>query len=214
MIHTALSIAVVNKFSGTSKVQRDKWSRAFWKYMDKNPDAGEMLRGWQIAGCNPRNIAISIHRYVFGYLKNLNADRRKRKEKAKDILTTVVRSSHDPEELYRLYGQFDAANRIANEARLAKDALSRIDAAFSTKRIGFSRSWSDLAMIEGFVFEVTQQRPTAQELVSLIRAGRRAADQKVDSWESNPVNIYKGIKNFKQNNPLQSWLWTNPSKPL
>jgi hypothetical protein len=212
MIQTTLSTAIVNEFSGTTKVQRDKWSRAFWKYLDENPDIGEILRGWQKAGCDPRNISISIHRYVFGYLSKLDADRKERKKKTERRLTAAVRASSGLEELNRFYGQFDAANRTANEARLAQDALSRIDSAFSTKRLGTSRSWSDLAMIEGFVFEATQKRPTAQELAPLIRAGRQAADQQADPWETNPVNIHKGLKNFKKNNPLQSSLWTNPSR--
>jgi hypothetical protein len=214
MIQTTLSIAMVNEFSGTSKVERDKWSRAFWKYLDENSDAGEILRRLEKAGCNPGNIAISIHRYVIGYLSKLDADRKKRKKKTKDILTAAVRASLDLEEHNRFYGRFDTADRNANEARLAQDALSRIDSAFSTNRLGSSRSWTDLAMIEGFAFEAIQRRPKAQELVSLIRAGRQAADQIADSWETNPVNIHKGLKNFKKNNPLHSWLWTNPSKPL
>lgn len=214
MMHSTLSTAIVNEFSGTTKVQRDKWSRAFWKYLDENPDTGEILRGWQKAGCDPRNIAISIHRYVLGYLSKLDMDRKERKKKTKDILTAAVRSSREREELFRIYNQFDAADRMANEARPLQDALSRIESAFGTKRLGFSRSWSDLAMIEGFVFEATQQRPTAQEVVSLIRAGRQAANQQADSWETNPVHIHKGLKNFKKNNPLQSSLWTNPSHLL
>jgi hypothetical protein len=212
MIQTTLSTAMVNEFSGTSKVQRDKWSRAFWKYLDENPETGGIMRGWQKAGCDPRNIAISIHRYVFGYLRKLDADRKQRMKKAKDILTAAVRTSRDLIELYRLYEQFDAADRIANELRLTQDALSRTDSAFSTKRLGLSRSWTDLSMIEGFVFEATQQRPTAQELVSLIRASRQAAGQNADTWEMNSVNIQKGLKNFKKNNPQQSSLWTNPSR--
>jgi hypothetical protein len=179
--------------------------------LDENPDTGEILRRWQKAGCDPRNIAISLHRYVFGYLRKLDADRKERKKKTRSCLTSAARSLHNLEEHYRLYGQFGAAARIANEAKIAQDALSRLNPAFSTKRLGFSRSWTDLAMIEGFVFESTQQRPKVQELVALIRAGRQAADQKPDSWETNSVNIHKGLRNFKKNNPLRSSLWTAPS---
>src|SRR5450631_1616248 len=143
MIQATLSTTIVNEFLGTTKVQRDKWIRAFWNYVDKNPDTGEILRRWQKAGCDPRNIVISIHRYVFGYLNKLNADRKKRKKKIKNILTAAIRSLRDLEALYRLYNQFDAANRIANEAKLAQDASSRIDSAFNTKRLGSSRSWTD-----------------------------------------------------------------------
>jgi hypothetical protein len=182
--------------------------------LDEYPNTGEILRRWQKAGCNPRNIAVSIHRYVIGYSSKLNADRMERKKKTKGILTGVVRSWRDLEEFYRFCDQFDAAIRIAKEIRLVQDALSRVDSAFRTKRLGSSRSWTDLAMIEGFVYEATQQRPSAQELVSLIIAGRQAADQIADSWETNPVNIHKGLKNFKKNNLHQSWLWTNPSKSL
>jgi len=214
MIQTNLSTAIGNEISGTTKVQRDKWSRAFWKYLDENPDTGEFVRRWQKAGCDPRNIADSIHRYVLGYLSKLDADRKERKKKSKDILTAAVRSLHDLEELYRLYSQFDAAERMANEASTIEDALRRIDSAFSTKRLGFSRSWSDLAMIEGFVVEAGQKPPTAQELASLIRAGREAADQEANPWETNSVNIRKGLKNFKKNTPLQSSLWTTPSRRL
>ena len=35
-------------------------------------------------------------------------------------------------------------------------------------------------MIEGFVFEVTQQSPTARELLLIIKAGREAAGQEAD----------------------------------
>jgi len=212
MIQPTLSTSIVNEFSGTTKDQRDKWIRAFWRHVDENPDSAKILRGWQKSGCDLRSIAISIHRYVFGYLSKLDADRKVRKKKAKNILTAAVRSLRDLEALYRLYNQFEAAARIANEVKFAQDALSRSGSAFGTKRLGVGRSWSDLAMIEGFVFEAIGQRPTAQELVSLIKAGRQAADQNVDSWETNPVNIHKGLKNFKKNNPLQSWLWTTPSR--
>jgi hypothetical protein len=92
MIQTTLSTAIINEISGTTKVQRDKWSRAFWKYLDENPDTGEFVRGWQKAGCDPRNIAVSMHRYVFGYLSKLDADRKERKKKSKDILTAAVQS--------------------------------------------------------------------------------------------------------------------------
>jgi len=67
-------------------------------------------------------------------------------------------------------------------------------------------------MIEGFVSEATGQRPTPRELVSLIKAGREAAGQKADSWESNTVIIRKGLKNFKRRNPQQSSLWIAPSR--
>jgi hypothetical protein len=214
MDQTSLSTANINELSGTTKVQRDEWIKTFWQYLDVNTDTGEILRRWQKAGCDPRNIAISVHRYVIGYLSKLDADRRKRKKRTKGIFTAAVLSSRDLGELYRFHGRFDAADRITTEARLVQDALSRIDCAFSTKRLGSSRSWTDLAMIEGFVFEATNQRPTAQELVSLIKAGRESNGKKADSWETDPVIIRKGLKNFKKNNPLQSWLWTNPSKPL
>lgn len=211
MNQTPLSTVLVNELSGTTKVQRDNWIIAFWQYLDENTDTGDIVRRWQTAGCDPRNIAMSIHRYVIGYSSELDAHRKERKKKTTDILTAAVPSLRDLEALYRVYDQV-AAVRIANEARLAQEALSRVDYAFGTKRLGSSRSWSDLAMIEGFVFEVTQQPPTARELVSVIKAGRKAAGQNADLWETNPVNIRKGLKNFKKNNPLQSSLWTTPSR--
>jgi hypothetical protein len=48
--------------------------------------------------------------------------------------------------------------------------LSRSRHAFSTKRLGVSRSWTELAMIEGFVFEATSLRPTAAEIVEQNRS--------------------------------------------
>jgi len=214
MNQTSFATAIVDEFSGTTKVQRDKWIKAFWRYLDENSDTGEIVRRWQKAGCDPRNIAISIHRYVIGHSSKLHAHRKQRKNKAEEILTSAVRSFRDLETLYRVYDQIDDANRIADEARLAQGTLSRIASAFNTKRLGVSRSWTHLAMIEGFVFEATQQRPTPQEFVSLTKAGREAAGQKANSWETDPVNIRKGLKTFKKNNPLQSWLWTTPSRPL
>ena len=35
--------------------------------LDENVDTGEIVHRWQNAGCDPRNIAISIHRYVMTY---------------------------------------------------------------------------------------------------------------------------------------------------
>jgi hypothetical protein len=212
MNQTSFSTVIFNELSGTTKTQRDNWIRAFWQHLDENVDTGEIVHRWQNAGCDPRNIAISIHRYVMTYSLMLSADRKERKKKTKDILTSAVSSLRDLETLYRFYGQVHAANRIANELGLTQDMLSRIDSGFDTKRFGVSRSWSDLAMIEGFVFEVTQQSPTARELVLLIKAGREAAGQEADPWEMNSVNIRKGLKNFKKNNPLQSSLWTTPSR--
>ncbi len=214
MNQTSFATAIVNEFSGTTKVQRDKWFKSFWQYLDDNPNTAEIVRRWQKAGCDPRNIAISIHRYVIGHSSKLHVHRKERKKKAKEILTSAVRSFRDLETLYRVYDQVEAANRIADETRLARGALSRIKSAFNTKRLGVSRSWTDLAMIEGFVFEATHQPPTPQELVSLIKGGRQAAGQKTDSWETNPMNIRKGLINFKKKNPLQSSLWTTPSRRL
>jgi hypothetical protein len=212
MNQTSFSTSIVDEFSGTTKAQRDEWMRAFWKFLDKNPNTGAIVRRWQKAGCDPRNIAITIHRYVIGYTSELNAHRKERLKKAKAILTAAVRSFRDLETLFRGYNQIDAADRIANEASVAEEALSRIKFALNTKRLGVSRSWTDLAMIEGLVFEATGQRPTPGELVSLIKAGREAAGQNADSWESNTVIIRKGLKNFKKNNPLQSPFWTAPSR--
>ena len=212
MNQTSFSIAIVDELSGTTKAQRDKWIRSFWRYLDENPGTGAIVRRWQRAGCDPRNIAITIHRYVIGYSSKLNTQRKERMKKAKAILTDAARCLRDLETLYRIYDQVEAADRIANEVRLVREALSRIGPALSTKRLGVSRSWTDLAMIEGFVVEATQQRPTPRELVSLIKAGREAAGQRADSWETNAVNIRKGLKSFKKNNPLQSSLWTAPSR--
>ena len=211
MNQSSFSTAVVDEFSGTTKAQRDEWSRAFQKYLNENPQTREIVQRWQIAGCDPRKIALSIHLYVVNP-STPNAHRKAREKKAKEILPAAVRCLRDLKELYRVFEQIDAANRIANEIRFAEQALSRSTLAFNTKRLGVSRPWTHLATIEGFVFEATGQRPAPRELVSLIEAGREAAGQKADSWETNPVNIRKGLKNFKKNNPLQSSLWTTPSR--
>jgi hypothetical protein len=211
MNQTSFSIAIVDEFSGTTKAQRDEWRRAYRKYLDENPNTRAIVQRWQIAGCDPRKIALSIHLYVVNS-STLNAQRKAREKKAKEILLAAVRCLSDLETLYRVFEQLDAANRIANEIRFAEQTLLRSKLAFNTKRLGVSRPWTHLATIEGFVFEATRQRPTPGELVSLIRAGRAAAGQNADSWETNPVNIRKGLKNFKKNNPLQSSLWTTPSR--
>jgi hypothetical protein len=103
MIQATLSTSMVDEFSDTSKVQRDKWSRPFWKYLDENLETGEIIRRWQKAGCDPRNIAISIHRYLFGYLRKLEVDRKKRKKNPKDIITTAVRSSRNLDGIGRVH---------------------------------------------------------------------------------------------------------------
>jgi hypothetical protein len=203
----------LDALSGTTKAQRDKWWQAFWQYLDQNRKAGEIVRRWQRAGCDPRKLAVTVHRYV-GYSARLPEQRKKRAENAKTTLRAAVRAFRDLETLYRAYNQTAAADRIIKEANLVKELLSRSGRAFGTKRLGTSRSWTDLAMTEGFVFEATKLPPTAQEIVCLIKAGRYAAGQQPDSWETDSTNIRKGLKNFKKNNPLQSWLWTNPSKPL
>ena len=170
-----LSSASFDQRSGTGKIERDKWWAAFWRYLKKNPDVGQIVRRWQKAGCDPRNIAITIHRYVIGYSNKLLADRKKRKKRTRKVLAAAIRSLVDLEDLCRLYEQHGDADRFAKERKLLEERLSRIPLAFGTKRLGFSRPWTDLAIIEGFVFEVTQQRPSAREIVCLIKAGRTAA---------------------------------------
>jgi hypothetical protein len=200
------------EFSGTTKLERDNWIKAFWRYLDGHSDIGQIMRRWQKAGCDLRTIAFAIHRYVTDCSSKLNEQRKERKKETKKILAAAVQASRDLETLYRFHGQVDAADRIASNARVVQEALSRVEAAFNTKRLGVSRSWTDLATIEGFVFEATQQPPTARELVSLIEAGREAAGQNADLYETNPVNIRKGLEHFKKNNPLRSFLWTTPSR--
>lgn len=200
----------IDELSGTTKAQRDGWSRAFWRYLDQNPKVGEIVRRWQRAGCDPRKLAVTIHRYVI-YPAKLSQQRKERGKRAKKILKAAVRSLGDLENFYRACDQNEAADRIAAESERANELLSQSRHAFRTKRLGVSRSWTDLAMIEGFVFEATNLRPTAREIVELIRAGRHAAGQTADSWEVNSNNIRKGLKNFKRNNPLQSQLWISPS---
>jgi hypothetical protein len=199
---------------GVTKLQTDTWAKAFWKYLDDNPETGEIVRRWRKAGLDITKISGALHRYVVGYTSKLNAERKARGKRTRAILRSALRALTDLEKLYRDYEQIDAANRIANERTLIENTLSKVPNAFSTKRLGVSRSWTDLAQIEGFIFEATQQRPTPRELVALIQAGRKAAGQKADAWETNPEIIRKGLKAFKTNNPLQSSLWTNPSRPL
>jgi len=201
----------IDELSSTTKIQRDKWWAAFWRHLDQNPEAGQIMRRWQKAGCDPRKIAIVIHRFVTGYSDKLLVDRKKRKKKAKKYFAAAIRSLHNLEDLYRIYEQYAEADRIAKERKLLEERLSRIALAFGTKRFGTSRSWTDLAIVEGLVFEAMKRRPSAREIVRLIQAGRHAAGQVSDSWEMNPVIISKGLKNFKRNNPLEYRLWTKPS---
>jgi hypothetical protein len=203
-----------DELSGTKKIQRDKWWSAFWQYLDQNPEAGQIVHRWQKAGCDPRSIVFTIHRYVVGYSKKLIADRKKRKKKTKKILASAIRSLHDLEDLHRIYEQHADADRFAKERKLLEERLSRTTLAFGTKHLGTSRSWTDLAIVEGLVFEATQQPPSAREIVCLIKAGRRAAGQVLDPWEMDPAIIRKGLKNFKKNNPSECGLWTNPSSFL
>jgi len=86
--------------------------------------------------------------------------------------------------------------------------------AFATKKFGVGRSWSDLATVEGYVFEVTGKAPTAYEFTLLINAARGADGQSQDRWEANPENIHKGLKTFKKNNSRLESLWKNPSRKL
>jgi len=201
----------LDDFSSTTKVQRDKWWEAFWQYLDQNPEAGKIVRCWQSAGCDPRKLAVTIHRYV-SYSDRLLEERKERGKRVVRILRAAVRPLRDLETLYRASNQTAAANRIVKEANLVEELLWQSKIAFSTKRLGTSRSWTDLAMIEGFVFEATKLRPTAREIVCLIKAGRCAAGQKAEFWETDSANIRKGLNNFKKNNPLYSSLWNNPSK--
>jgi hypothetical protein len=206
--------ASFDELSGTKKIQRDKWSAAFWQYLDQDPEARQIVHRWQKAGCDPRNIAFTIHRYVFGYSNKLIAERKKRKKKTKKVLAAAIRSLHDLENLLRIYEQHADADRFAKERKLLEELLSRVTLAFGTKRLGTSRSWTDLAIVEGLVFEATQKPPSAREIVCLIKAGRRAAGQLSDPWEMDPAIIRKGLKNFKRNNLSENGLWTNPSSFL
>ena len=56
----------LDELSGTTKVQRDKWWKAFWQYLDENQDAGKIVRRWQRAGCDPRKLGV-----VFGCQRTL-----------------------------------------------------------------------------------------------------------------------------------------------
>lgn len=200
--------------SGTRKIERDKWWAAFWQYLDENPDVGRIVHRWQKAGCDPKRIAITIHRYVIGYSNKLLADSKKRKKKTKKILTAAIRSLPALENLSRLYEQHEEADRFAKERKLLEGRLLRIPLAFGTKRLGVSRPWTDLTIIEGLVFEATKQRPSAREIVRLIKAARTAAGHVPDPWEMDPAIIRKGLKNFKKRNPSERGLWTNSSSLL
>lgn len=214
MTQASFAIANVNASADTTKIQWDNWFKAFRQYLDENPDTREILLRWQKSGCKPTAIAISIYQYVVDRSSERRARRKELARTAKNILPAAILSFRQLESLYRVYGMEEAADRIADEARLAKDTWSRIKSGLKAKRLGVSRSWADLATIEGFVVEATLQPPTPQELVSLIKAGRAAALRKADSWETNPVNIRKGLKTFKKNNPHQSSLWSRPSRWL
>jgi len=210
----SLSNARFDERSGTSEIEREKWWEAFWQYLDENPDVGQVVRRWQETGCDPRKIAITIHRFVIGYSNKLLADRKKRKKKARKVLAAGIRSLRDLENLSRLYEQHEEADRFAKERKLLEERLSRIPLAFGTKRVGVSRPWTDLVIFEGLVFEATKQRPSAREIVRLIKAARSAAGQAPDPWEMDPAIIRKGLKNFKKRNPSDHGLWTSPSSFL
>jgi hypothetical protein len=186
-----LSSASFDKRSGTRKIERDKWWAAFWRYLDENPDDGQIVRRWQKAGCDPRNIAITLHRYVIGYSNKLLVDRKRRKKRTRKVLAAAIRSLVDLEDLGRLYEQHEDADRYAKEKSFLKSGYRVSPLAFGTKRLGVSRPWTDLAIIEGLAFETTQQRASAREIMCLIKAGRTAAGQVSDSWEMDPEIVRK-----------------------
>jgi hypothetical protein len=109
--------------SGTRKIEWGKWWAGFWRYLDENPEVGQIVRRWQKAGCDPRNIAITIHRYVIGYSNKLLVDRKKRKKRTKKVLAAAIRSLVDLEDLYRLYEQREDAERCAKERKLLEERL-------------------------------------------------------------------------------------------
>jgi hypothetical protein len=204
--------ANTDEYSGTTNAERDEWWRDFWQLVDQDPELSRAIRRWQRAGCDVGNIAVAMHRYV-AYPNKLNEQRKERGKRARKILNAGVRALRDLESVHRAYGQNAEADRIAEEATRTEALLSRAKSAFSTKHLGTSRSWTDLAMIEGLVFEATGARPTPREIVNLIRAGRRAAGQEPNLWETNADLIRKGLENFKKtNNLFYSRVWTNPSK--
>lgn len=200
----------LDEVTGTTKVQRDSWRLAFGQQLDESLEVGNIMRRWQGAGVNQEKIALMIYIYVTNPANPLR-ERKARGRSAKKSLIKAIQALEDLEVLYRA-GNPAAADRIAAERNQAQTLLSRASKSFSTKRLGVSRSWTELAKIEGLVFEATNERPTPQELVSLIRAGRYANGQQPDLWEQNPENIRKGLKTFKKNNPLQSLLWIKPSQ--
>ena len=200
----------LDDLSGSTKVEREKWWQGFWNYLDQHPETGDIVRRWQAAGCDPIKLALAIQRYVTNP-PDLR-DRKLREKWFKRTLTGALPKLRDVETVYRYYKQTPSADRIAQETVEILNLLSRRKLAFNTKRLGISRSWTDLAMIEGFVFEATRARPAAREIVCLIRAGRYAAQQQQpDPWEANPENIRKGLAKFKKANPHECYLWTNPS---
>lgn len=214
MTKASFAIANVNASSDTTNIQSDIWFKAFLRYLDENPDTREILLRWKKSRCNLSAIVRAIYRYVVDGSSERRARLKERMRTAKNIFPAAILSFSLLEAFYRVSYMEEAADHLADEARVAKETWSRIKSRLKAKRLGVSRSWADLAIIEGFVVEAIQQPPTPKELVSLIRAGRAAAGQKADFWETNPANIRKGQKTFKKNNPHQASLWSRPSRRL
>lgn len=213
-LFTIPSPPTVGEATGTTKADRDLWWKSFWQAVDEDPETREMVRTWQSAGCDPRQIAVAMHSYVTEGTKVLNDERRERGRRAKNVFTGFAESAKEMEALHRAYGRDTEADRFAAESASADQLTARAEIAYETKRLGVSRSWTDLVKVQGLVFEATGVDATAPQIVKLIRVARRAAGQDADAWETNAASIRKGLNGFRQRNPLQAWLWTNPSQPL
>lgn len=179
--------------------------KAFGKYLDDNPDAGQICRRWQLQGCNLPGIAKAFIRFVLNYPNGILG----RKRETTIILSRAISALTGLEKLSRTY-KWSEADHFASDVRLLTEWLAKVQAAFDSRRKG-NRDWRDLALVEGFVFEATETRPTPMELVVLIKAAYHAVGKVSPPWDLNPQLISKGLKTFKKNNAQESIFWTKPS---
>jgi len=191
------------------KLKRSSWWSAFWKYLDAHPELGATVRKWQSAGCDPRDIAVTMHLFVSQDTWILD-QRRSRRKLAEKTLRTAAEALAELAEFYRGQKLATDADRVQREADLTMYRLSRVPEAYGTKRLGYAQNWLALATIEGLVFEKSQTRPTPTELSRLVFAARAANGQSISTFDTVEL-IGKGLRKFKRDNPNLALAWTSPS---
>ena len=120
MTKASFAIANVNASSDTTKIQSDIWLKAFRQYLDEDPGTREILLRWQKSRCNLSAIARSIYRYVVDGSSERRARRKERMRTAKNIFPAAILSFRQLEAFYRVSEMEEAADRIADDARLLK----------------------------------------------------------------------------------------------